>query len=78
MKLLKCICTCKMLQSSSTKKKCRRVLANGFEILEHPPYSPELAPMDFRFIPEIKEKLPGMRFEDASELYIYTQNVVSS
>ena len=76
MKLLKC--KCKMLQSSSTKMKCSRVLVNGFEILEHPSDSPELAPMDFRFIPENMGKLPGMRFEDASELYIYTQNCVSS
>ena len=26
----------------------------GFEIFEHPPYSPDLAPMDFRVFPELK------------------------
>jgi len=25
-----------------------------FEVLEHPPYSPDLAPMDFRVFPEMK------------------------
>ena len=34
--------------------------------------------MDFRVFPEIKGKLHGMRFEDATELYINTQNFVSS
>ena len=62
-----------MLQRSSTTKKCSRVLANflGFEILEHPPYSQDLAPMDLRVFLEIKGKLPGMRFEEATELCIY-------
>ena len=67
-----------MLQRTSTTKKCSRVLANflDFEILEHPPYSPDFAPMDFRVFSEIKGKLPdGMRFEDATELCIYTQNL---
>ena len=51
------------------------MLANflGFEILEYPPYSPDLAPMDLRNFPEIKGKLQGMRFEDATERWIYIQ-----
>ena len=34
-------------------KKCSMTLANflGFAILEHPPYSPDRAPMDFRLFP---------------------------
>ena len=50
----------------------------GFELLQHPPYSPDLAPLDFRVFPEIKAALRGERFEDARELSIFTQNVVSS
>ena len=52
-------CKCKMLQRSSTTKKCCRVLANflEFESLPIHPYSPDLAPMDFRVFQEIKGKL---------------------
>ena len=73
--LLKCKIQ-KMLQSFSTNKKCSRVLANffGLEILEHPPYSLDIAPI---FL-EMKGKLSGMRFVDATELCICTQNFVSS
>ena len=67
-----------MLQRYSTTKICSRVLANFLGLLEHPPYSPDLAPIDFRVFPEIKGNLPDMRLEDATELCIYTQNFVSS
>ena len=45
-------------------KKFRRVLVNflGFEILEHPPYSPDLAPMDLRVFPEIQGKCQACSF----------------
>ena len=36
----------------------------GFEILQHPPYSPGLAPLDFRVFPEIKAALWSIPFED--------------
>ena len=50
----------------------------GFETLEHPPYSPDLAPMDFRVVPEIKAQLRGRRFDSGLELQIETQIIVSS
>jgi hypothetical protein len=50
----------------------------GFETLEHPPYSPDLAPMDFRVFPEIKAQLRGRRFVSGLELQIETQRIVSS
>ena len=64
-----------MLQRCRTTKKCNRVLANfiDFEILEHPTYSPDLAPMDLRVFRKIKGKLPFMRVEDSAELCIHTQ-----
>jgi hypothetical protein len=34
-----------------------------YELLEHPPYSPDLAPSDF---PELKFFLSGQRFSGAS------------
>lgn len=40
----------------------------GFQRLEHPPYSPDLALLDFAYFPLLKEHLRGQRFEDAEEL----------
>lgn len=50
----------------------------GFELLEHPPYSPDLAPMDFRVFPELKASLRGIRFDSAEELTKQSQIIVSS
>jgi histone-lysine N-methyltransferase SETMAR len=33
-----------------------------FELLEHPPYSPDLAPSDFYLFPKLKFFLAGQRF----------------
>lgn len=51
-----------------------------FEILNHPPYSPDLAPSDYFLLPKLKKKLRGRRFEDedgvksAVEGYFATQS----
>lgn len=34
----------------------------GFEIMDHPPYSPDLAPSDYYLFPQLKKKLMGRRF----------------
>jgi transposase len=34
----------------------------GWELLDHAPYSPDLAPSDFHFFPALKRKLEGRRF----------------
>lgn len=36
--------------------------------LNHPPYSPDLAPSDFRVFPDLKKALKGIRFEDDDQL----------
>lgn len=41
---------------------------SGFEILEHPPYSPDLAPSDFYLFPRLKEHPRGKKFEDNNEV----------
>ena len=38
------------------------------EILPHPPYSPDLAICDFWLFPNLKNKLPGERYESKEEL----------
>ena len=50
----------------------------GFELLKHPAYSPDLAPMDFMVFPELKRQLRGIKFESAEELVKSTQCIVSS
>ena len=41
---------------------------SGLEMIEHPPYSPELAPCDFWLFPNLKRHLKGRRYESESEL----------
>jgi histone-lysine N-methyltransferase SETMAR len=39
-----------------------------FEILPHPPYSPDLAPCDFHLFPKIKRSMKGKRFGSLDEV----------
>ena len=40
----------------------------GFQRLVHPPYSPDLAPLDFAYFPSLKSQLRGQKFDDRNEL----------
>lgn len=40
----------------------------GVQTINHSPYSPDLAPMDFTVFPEIKAQLEGCRFTTFKEL----------
>lgn len=46
----------------------RYLTATGTPVLEHPPYSPDLAPCDFFLFPKIKSALKGTRFESMEEV----------
>ena len=49
----------------------------GFESLKHPPYSLDLAPMDFFAVfPYIKSFLRGQRFDDLPELRQEVMNII--
>jgi len=54
------------------KKVCSRwmphVLTLKFEVLSHPPYSPDLAPRDFHFFPHLKRVLKGSHFTSDDEV----------
>ena len=39
-----------------------------WEQMEHPPYSPDLAPSDFNFFLHLKKFLGGKRFDDDDDL----------
>jgi len=38
-----------------------------FEVLSHPPYSPDLAPSDFHLLPHLKRDLKGTHFTSDDE-----------
>lgn len=40
----------------------------GVTVLQHPPYSPDLAPADFFLFPRLKQALKGSRFADVEEV----------
>ena len=49
----------------ATQKK----LANlGFQCLDHPPYSPDLAPSDYHLFPGLKKQLKGRRISPNAEV----------
>jgi len=39
-----------------------------FEVLKHPPYSPDLAPLDFHLFGPMKEHLQGQKCADDNEV----------
>ena len=40
----------------------------GINTVPYPPYSPDLAPSDFRLFPKLKENLRGCRYETIEEM----------
>lgn len=56
---------------------CLEIDLLGFDLLEQPPYSPNLAPMDLTLFPFIKSQLRGVRFEDSDEHKNATRAIVS-
>lgn len=45
----------------------------GWDIITHPPYSPDLAPRDYHLFPKLKEHLAGRRFSDDDEVKVAVQ-----
>jgi len=42
----------------------------GYELLPHPPYSPDLAPSDFCLFPLLKEHLSGTHFSSDNDVIV--------
>ncbi|CAH2012176.1 unnamed protein product [Acanthoscelides obtectus] len=63
--------------SSHTAQKTRQYLTEeNVELLDHPPYSPDLSPNDFFTFPKIKNRLPGQRFQSPEEAVDAFKNAV--
>ncbi|CAF4888914.1 unnamed protein product [Pieris macdunnoughi] len=41
----------------------------GWDVLDHPPYSPDVAPSDFHMFPSLKKHLGGMKFANDEEVH---------
>ncbi|CAH1972969.1 unnamed protein product [Acanthoscelides obtectus] len=59
--------------SSHTAQETRQYL---MELLDHPPYSPDLSPNDFFTFPKIKNRLCGQRFQSPEEPVDALKNAV--
>jgi len=42
----------------------------GYELIPHPPYSPDLAPYDFFLFPNLKTWLGGKKFSSNEEVIV--------
>jgi len=57
----------------------KRYLAkNNIPVMEHPPYSPDLAPCDFFLFPKIKSVLKGTRFESVDAVKAKATQLLNS
>ncbi|CAH1955076.1 unnamed protein product [Acanthoscelides obtectus] len=57
-------------ESSHTAQKTRKYLTEeNVELLDHPPYSPDLSPNDFFTFPKIKNRLRDQRFQSPEEAW---------
>jgi len=59
-----CSCTT-MPRALATPKKLAYL---GFQNLDHPPYSPDLAPSDYHLFPGLKKQLNGRHFSSDAEV----------
>ena len=61
------VCGIKLLHDNAPAHKSATVQEylkeSGLDVLDHPPYSPDLVPCDFWLFPRLKEMLRGHRFE---------------
>jgi hypothetical protein len=54
------------------------VAKNNIPVMEHPPYSPDLAPCDFFLFPKIKSALKGIRFESVDAVKAKAMQLLNS
>lgn len=66
------------LQDNAPVHTCQtameKINSAGFELVQHPPYSPDLAPSDYCLFNELKRHLRGKRFESAEALEATVRN----
>ena len=50
----------------------------GYTVLEHPPYSPDLAPSDFHVFKRLKNDLRGLQFNDVGSVKLHVSNILKN
>ena len=50
---------------------------NGYELIPHPAYSPDLAPSDFFLIPNLKKDIRGLHFRSDEEVVMAVEEWVN-
>ncbi|WAQ96235.1 LOW QUALITY PROTEIN: MOS1T-like protein [Mya arenaria] len=51
-----------------TKYGMEKLKGYGLDLLNHPPYSPDISPSDYDLFTKLKEPLPGIRYDSLDEL----------
>ena len=71
-----------ILQYNATPHKaiCVRDLIRRWrwEVLEHPPYPPDLSPCDYDLIPKLKAPLRGHRFRTQDDIAIAVRRLITT
>jgi histone-lysine N-methyltransferase SETMAR len=57
-------------RTHATQKKLNYL---GFQCLDHPPYSPDLAPLDYHLFPGMKKQLKGRHFSSDVDVIAATE-----
>jgi len=52
-----------------TNKTTSLIAEFGWDMLDHPPYSPDFAPSDFHMFPALKKHLGAMKFVNDEEVH---------
>ena len=75
-----CLMDSSSRQRASTQRAiCEEVFGeNNIPVVEHPPYSPDLAPCDFFLFLKIKSALKGTRFESVDAVKAKATQLLNS
>ena len=57
----------------SSVKAMAKLESLSYQLLPHPPYSPDLAPSDYYLFPNLKRWLQGKRFHTNEEVILETE-----
>ena len=60
-------------QAHNSAVATAKLVELSYELLPHPPYSPDLTPCDFFLFPNLKKSLAGQKFESNEEVIAATE-----
>ena len=73
-------CMLHIRQRPSTHRKdhAKKIEELGWEVLPHPPYSPDLAPSDYHLFRSMQHSLKEKKFKNNDEVKIWVSNYFES